>query len=137
MNGNQSSLLRDALGFVVGAMTAAASAGLAFVMFYPPLPDSNPSRHDRAAALAILTIVMFLCGGFIGRRGFSAQFLSDLRWPVLGSYAVVTFLCILASFALEETAAMLAFATVGIVSSAMLSLVLLWRFPLKGKSSPI
>ncbi len=133
MSSDQSSLLRDTIGFLVGAVTAAAAAGLVFVMFYPPLPESNPSRHDRAAALAILVIVMFFCGGFIGRRGLSAQFLSDLRWPVVGSYIVVAFLCLLASFSLAETAIMLAFATAGILSSAVLSLALLWRFPLKGE----
>jgi hypothetical protein len=133
MSSNQSSFLRDLVGFLVGAVVAAASAGLIFAVFYPPLPESNPSRHDRGAALAILVIVMFFCGGFIGRRGFSAQFLSDLRWPVVGSYVVAAFLCVLASFSLAETATMLAFATAGILSSAVVSLTLLWRLPVKGE----
>jgi hypothetical protein len=80
--------------------------------------------------LALLVILMFFCGGFIGRRGFSADFLSDLCWPVVGSYIVVVFLCILASFSLGETATMAAFATGGILSSAAVSLVLLRRFPI-------
>src|SRR5438105_11572491 len=131
MNSNQSSFLRDLIGFLVGAVVAAAAAGLVFVLFYPPLPESNPSRHDRAGALAILVIVMFFSGGFIGRRGFSADFLSDLRWPVVGSYIVVVFLCFLASFSLGEIATMVAFATTGILSSAVVSVILLSRFPVK------
>ena len=131
MNSNQSSFLRDLIGFLVGAVVAAATAGLVFVLFYPPLPESNPSRHDRAGALAILVIVMFFSGGFIGRRGFSADFLSDLRWPVVGSYIVVVFLCFLASFSLGEIATMVAFATTGILSSAVVSVILLSRFPVK------
>ena len=75
---------------------------------------------------------MFFCGGFIGRRGLSADFLSDLRWPVVGSYVAVVFLRVLASFSLGETATMAAFATAGILSSVVVSLVLLRRFPMKG-----
>jgi hypothetical protein len=133
MNNNQPSFLRDLIGFIVGALVAAATAGLVFVLFYPPLPESNPNRHDRAAALAILIIVMFFSGGFIGRRGFSADFLSDLRWPVVGSYIVVVFLYFLASFSLGEIATMVGFATAGVLSSAIASLILLWRFPVKGE----
>ena len=133
MNSKQPSLRRDLTGFVVGALAAATVAGLVFFLIYPPLPESNPSRHDRGAALAILVIAMFFCGGFIGRRGFSADFLSDLVWPVVGSYIAVVFLCLLASFSLGETATMAAFATAGILSSALVSLVLLRRFPMKGE----
>jgi hypothetical protein len=133
MNCKQPSLARDVSGFVVGALVAAIVAGVVFVLVYPPLPESSPSRHDRAAALVILVIVMFFCGGFIGRRGFSADFLSDLIWPVVGSYIAVVFLCFLASFSFGETATMVAFATAGILSSALVSLVLLWRFPMKGE----
>src|SRR5689334_14661853 len=114
MNSSQPSFLRDLIGFLVGATVAAATAGLVFVLSYPPLPKSNPSRHDRAAALAVLVIVMFFSGGFIGRRGFSADFLSDLLWPVVGSYIVLVFLCLLASFSLGESATMVGFATAGI-----------------------
>jgi hypothetical protein len=131
MSSNQSSLLRDTIGFLVGAAVAAAAAGLVFVTFYPPPPESNPSYHDWGAALVILIFVMFFCGGFTGQRGFSARFLSDLCWPVVGSYVVMAFLCVLASYSLAETAGMLALATVGILSSVVISLVLLWRFPLK------
>jgi hypothetical protein len=131
MSSNQSPFVRDVIGFVVGALIAAAAGGLVFVAFYPPLPESNPSRHDRAGALAILVIILFFCGGFIGRRAFSAEFLSDLLWPVVGSYVVTGFLCVLASFTLGETAIMFAFATAGILSSAIVCLLLLWRFPLR------
>ena len=133
MNNNQPSFLRDLVGFFVGALVAAAAAGLVFVLFYPPLPESNPSRHDRAAALAILVIVMFFSGGFVGRRGFSADFLSDLLWPVVGSYIVLVFLCFFASFSLGESATMVGFATAGILSSAAVSVILLRCFPVKGE----
>jgi hypothetical protein len=129
MNSSHSSFFRDLIGFLVGAAVAAAAAGLAFVAVYPPLPESNPSRHDRAGALALLVIVLFFCGGFIGRRAFSAEFLSDLCWPIVGSYVVLAFLCVLASFSLSETASMVAFATAGILSSAVVSLLLLRCFP--------
>jgi hypothetical protein len=133
MNGRQSSWHRDVSVFLVGALVAAIVAGLVFVLVYPPLPESNPSRHDRGAALATLVIVMFFCGGFIGRRGLSADFLSDLAWPVVGSYLAVVFLCVLASFSPGEIATMAAFASAGILSSALVSLVLMRRFPVKGE----
>jgi hypothetical protein len=131
VNTNQPSFARDLTGFLVGALVASAAAGLVFVLFYPPLPESNPSRHDRAAAFGILIIVMFFSGGIIGRRGFSADFLSDLLWPVAGSYIVVVFLSFLASFSLREIATMVAFATAGILSSTVASWLLHWRFPVK------
>jgi hypothetical protein len=133
MGSKQPSLLRDVCGFLVGALVAVTVAGLVFVLVYPPLPESDPSRPDRGGALAILAIVMFFCGGFIGRRGFSADFLSDLLWPVVGSYIAVGCLCVLATFSFGETATMTAFATAGILSSAVVSLVLLRRFPVKGE----
>ena len=124
-------MIRDVTGFLVGGFVAATVAGLVFSLVYPPLPESDPSRHDRGAALVILALVMLFSGGLIGSKGFSADFLSDLLWPIIGSYVAVGFLCLLASFSLGETATMVAFATAGIVSSVVVSLVLLRLFPMR------
>lgn len=120
-------------------MAAATVAGLVFIFFFPALPESDLNYTDRNAAEGLLVVVMFFCGGFIGRRGLSADFLSDLAWPVAGSYVAVVFLSILASLSLGEIATMVALATTGILASTVISLVLLWRFPRRenAESSPL
>ena len=133
---NQSSLLRDVVGFVVGGLTAAVAAALIFLAFFP-LP-SEPKRTDHTGeALAMLVLVMLFCGGFIGRRGFSADFISDLVPPVIGSYVAVIGLCVIAGLSLGELAPMVGFASVGIITSAVVSLALLRWFPPKPPNNEV
>jgi len=119
---NHSSLLRDVTGFCIGGLSAAVAAALVFLAF-APLPEPKPTDHTREA-LAMVVLVMFFCGGFIGRRGLSADFVSDL-WPsVVTSFAVVLFLCVLAGLSFDEIAPLVGFAAVGIITSSVTSLLL-------------
>ncbi|HEU6448542.1 MAG TPA: hypothetical protein VFV23_08910 [Verrucomicrobiae bacterium] len=126
---NRSSLLRDVTGFCVGGLSAAVAAALVFLTFFP-LPEPKPTDHTREA-LTMVVLVMFFCGGFIGRRGFSADFVSDM-WPsVVTSLAVVLFLCFLAGLAFDEIAPLVGFALVGIITSSVITLLLQRWFPPK------
>ncbi len=128
MGSNHSSLLRDAIGFLVGGLVASVASGLTFVGFFPLPAEPDPRRHT-GEALVILALVMFFCGGFIGRRAFSADFWSDLLPSVAGSYVASVLLCVIASLDFRETAAMVGFVSVGIAASAVVLLLLGRRFP--------
>jgi len=122
-------LARNMVGFLVGGIAAALAAALTFLAFFP-LPEPEPTDHTREA-LAVLVLVMFFCGGFVGRRAFNADFWSDLLPSVLGSYAVIGFLCLLSSLTWREAAPLIGFATAGIVTSAVILRLLNRRFPPK------
>lgn len=132
MNTNQTSLLRDLVGFIVGGLVAAVASALVFLAFFP-LPEPKPTDHTREA-LAVLVLVVFFCGGFIGRRVFSADFWSDLLPSVVTSYVVIGFLCLLSGLDFSESAPMIGFASAGIVTSAVVLLLLGRRFPPKIES---
>ena len=132
MNTNQTSLLRDLVGFIAGGLVAAVASALVFLTFFP-LPEPKPTDHTRQA-LAVLVLVVFFCGGFIGRRAFSADFWSDLLPSVITSYAIIGFLCLISSLDFRESATMIGFASVGIVTSAVVLLLLGRRFPSKTES---
>ena len=121
---------RDAVGFIVGGLAAAVAAALIFLAFFPLPPEPKPTDHT-GEALAALVLAVFFCGGFIGRRAFSADFWSDLLPSVIGSYFVMGFLCLTAGLDFRETATMIGFASVGIVTSTAILLVLGRRFPPK------
>jgi multisubunit Na+/H+ antiporter MnhB subunit len=126
---NRPSLLRDVVGFFGGGLVAAIAAGLVFLAFFP-LPPPKPTDHTREA-LAVLVLVVFFCGGFIGRRAFSADFWSDLLPSIITSYVVIGFLCLISGLDFSESAPMIGFASVGIVTSAVVLLLLGRRFPPK------
>jgi len=125
---NQSSFLRDLAGFVVGGITAALATGLVFIAFNP-IPTVRTPHNHAPEVLALLAVAMFFAGGFIGRRGISAEFRSELLRPVIGTYLIIAFLCLIASLDLTETGAVLGFVTVGVVASAAVSLLILRWFP--------
>src|SRR5262245_19019546 len=129
MSTTHSSLLRDAVGFLIGGTAAAIAAALVFLTFFP-LPESKPADHTRDA-LAVLVLVVFFCGGFVGRRAFSADFWSDLLPSLIGSYLVICLLCFISGIPFRAAAAMIGFASAGIVTSMTVLLLLSRRFPPK------
>ena len=66
-------------------------------------------------------LVMFFCGGLIGRRGFIAESLSDFLPSVIGTYVVVGSLGLLAGLSFSEIAPMLGFTSVGVLASTVIS----------------
>lgn len=128
MSNSPSSLVRDVVGFLVGGLVASVASGLTLLGFFP-LPVEPDPRNHTGEALVILALVMFFCGGFIGRRAFSADFWSDLLPSVIGSYVASVLLCVIASLDFRETATMAGFVSVGIVTSAVVLLLLGRRFP--------
>jgi hypothetical protein len=129
----QSSLGRGTVGFLAGGILAAAAAGLIFVAFFPLPKDHNPRNHT-GEAFAMLIFVMFSCGGFIGRRGFSAEALSDLLPSTIGTFVVVVLLSLLAGLSFGELAPLVGFTLVGVAASALGSLALRMWFPPKNPS---
>jgi hypothetical protein len=125
-------LLRDNTGFLAGGLLAAVLSCVVFLVFFP-LPPPKPTDHTREA-LAMLVLVNFFCGGFIGRRAFSADFVSQLLLSVGGSYAVMVLLCVLASLDFSEMARMIGLASAGILPSAAVLFLLGQRFPPKTES---
>ena len=130
MNTNQSSLARDTVGFLVGAILAAVAAGLVFVTFFP-LPKEQDPRNHTGEAFMMTVLVMFFCGGFIGRRGFSAEALSDFLPSVIGTYVAVVILPLFAGLSFRELLPFLGFASAGVAASVAGSLLLLRWFPPK------
>ena len=130
MNANQSSLARQAVGFLAGGILAAITAGVIFVAFFP-LPKEHDPRNHTGEAFIMTVLVMFFCGGFIGRRGFSAEALSDFLPSVIGTYIVVVVLPLFAGLSFSELAPFLGFASAGVVASVMGSLLLLRWFPMR------
>ena len=133
VNSSQPSLLRGVIGFVVGGVVASMASALVCLAFFPLPPEPNPRNHT-GEALMVLCIVMFPCGGMIGRQGFSVEFWSDLFPSVGRSFVASLLLCLVARLGLQETASMMGFASVGIVASAAASLLLGRCFPAKTES---
>jgi hypothetical protein len=128
METNQPSLGRLVIGFVAGGLLAAVAAGLVFSVFFPVPQDHN--RNHNGEGLELTIGLMFFSGGFIGVRGFNADALSDLAWPVIGSYVVVAIIYAMVGFSLRQIAPPLAcFSTAGIVASAIGTLLLRKWFP--------
>jgi len=130
VNTNQSSLARAAAGFLFGGILAAVAAGLVFVAFFP-LPKEHDPRNHTSEAFGMTALVMFFCGGFIGRRGFSAEALSDLLPSVIGTFVTVVLLSLTAGLDFGELAPLVGFAATGVVASAVGSLLLMRWFPPK------
>lgn len=120
---NPPSLARDAAGFLLGGILAAVAAGLIFVMFIPLPKEHNPQNHT-GEVFIMTALVMFFCGGFIGRRGFSAEAFSDLLPSVIGTYVAVVLLSVVAGLDFSEFAPLVGFASAGVVASAVGSLLL-------------
>ena len=113
---------------------AAVAAGLVFVAFFPLPAEHNPQNHT-GEAFAMTVGVMFFCGGFIGRRGFSAEAVSDLVPSVVGTYAVAILFPLIAGLGLGELAPLVGFASAGVMASAAGSLLLMRWFPSKASQN--
>lgn len=122
MDSHQSSLGRDVAGFLLGGVFAAIAAGLVFVTFFP-LPKEHDPRNHIGEVFVLTVLVMFFCGGFIGRRGFSADALSDLFPSIIGTYVAVVLLCLTAGLDFGELPPLVGFATAGVIASAAGSLL--------------
>ena len=118
------------MGFLAGGLAAAASIFVLFLLF-PPAP-SNPAHpdHSRTALLAFC-IALFFAGGFIGRRGISADFYSDFSPSIIGTYAILGFLCLLAGLGFGEILRAMGIVTIGVVASTVVTLLLRRWFPPK------
>lgn len=110
------SLLRDIVGFSVGGLLASILSCVVFLIFFPLSPD-KPTDHSREA-LAMLAFGSFLCGAFIGRRAFTADFVSQMLPSLSVSYSVMLLLCFLASLDFSEIARIIGVASAGILPSA-------------------
>ena len=130
MNIRRPSFIRDALGFVAGGILAAVSSGLVFLAFVP-LGDIYDGRNHVPEAFMLTVLVMFFCGGFIGRRGFSAEARSDFVPSIIGTYVAVVGLPLLAGLSLIEALPFVGFASVGVASAVIASLIFSKRFPLE------
>jgi hypothetical protein len=87
-------------------------------------PESSPSRHDVIGAFALLMLMMFFAGGFVGARGLTADFVSDILRPAFCWYAIIIFLCALPGWSLGEAAGTIGLATAGIFSTVVCTLLL-------------
>ena len=126
---NRQSLPRDVIGFLAGGFAGATGAALVYLASLGA-PKGAHNGED-GAPLAALTSYMLFAGGFIGRSGFTADFRSDLYPSIIGSYVVAVFLCLTAGVSFGELSAMIGFVTVGILVSAVSSLLLMRCFPPK------
>ena len=111
-------------------MFAAVAAGLVFVAFVP-LGDIRDGRNHVPEAFMLTVLVMFVCGGFIGRRGFSAEARSDFYPSIIGTYVAVLGLPLLAGLSVIEALPFVGFATAGVVAVAVASLAFLRWFPIE------
>ena len=130
MNIRQPSFLRDLIGFIAGGILAAVSAGLVFVAFVP-LGDIRDGRNHVPEAFMLTVLVMFVCGGFIGRRGFSAEGRSDFYPSIIGTYVAVLGLPLLAGLSFIEALPFVGFASAGVVAAVVASLAFLAWFPIE------
>ena len=130
MSTRLSPFARDSIGFIVGGIVSAVAAGLIFVSFFP-LPKEHDPRNHTDEAFIMTVLVMFFCGGFIGRRGFSAEALSDFLPSVIGTYVVAVVLPLLAGLSFGEVLPLLGFASAGVAASVVGSQLLMRFFPVR------
>jgi hypothetical protein len=130
MNIRRPSFARDALGFFVGGILAAASAGLTFVAFIP-LGNIYDGRNHAPEAFMLTVLAMFFSGGFVGRRGFSAGGRSDFFPSIVATYVAVLALPLLAGLSFGEAMPFVGFASVGVVAAVTASVMFLKWFPME------
>jgi hypothetical protein len=87
-------------------------------------------RNHAPEAFILTTLLMFFCGGFIGRKGFSANSWSDIAPAIAGTCVAVVGLPLLAGLSLKESLPFVGFASVGVVTTVAAGLLFLRWFPL-------
>jgi hypothetical protein len=132
VNASLTLFVRGFAGFIVGSIVASIAATVAFMTICkePPEVSGEPDYYPYAVVLIVAN--MFICGGLIGMRGFTARRASGLLWPVAGSYIFMLFQCFAKEASFHEGAPLIAFASVGIAASVGVSLAVLHWFPRKG-----
>jgi hypothetical protein len=113
--------IRGLIGFIVGGLVALVLAGVTLATIYPMPPDQPNRPNYGPDAMSLLVIVTFFCGGFIGRCGFTTNFVSKLFRPIICAYLVILFLCFFSDASFVEAIKMIGFASVGILASAVIS----------------
>ena len=116
---------RSLLGSLVGGSLAAFSTAVFFLLLVWLFPQSNASHHlegdNQFGAIffmvQLLALFTFLAGLFIGMRGIDADSWKVFRWPVAGTYAVATFLCLIGSTDFREFLGFAGLITPGIFAS--------------------
>ena len=119
---------------LVDAIAGAFFAGLATVLVFQllvPLPsDPEPTDHT-GTVRAVVLLFNLVAGGFVGRRGFTADHLGELGPAIIGSHSVAIFLSVVAGLNLVETAGIVGLASVGTIASAIGTIMLKALFPPK------
>lgn len=137
MNTKHTSLLRDFFGFGFGGGVAAIIAGVSLVTVYPIPPDLPGRPNYGPEALTMAAIIAFFCGGFIGRRAFSADFWSNVLPSVITSLAVMGFLWLISGADFGEAVPMIGFISIGIIVSTAVLFFLARRFPPKADTHEV
>ena len=127
---------RSSVAFLIGGVLAAVAAGVVFTVFFQ-IPDERDPRDHRIEALFIASLVMFFCGGFVGLRAFSADKLSELIAPTIGTHAAVVVTMHVAAWSkiaqgrlpFLEFTALLGCASVGVAASVSGTRLLIRWFP--------
>lgn len=115
---------------MLGGILAALTAGLVFVVFFP-LPTAHDPRSHLGEAFVVTVLLMFLCGGWVGRSAIRARTRGDLLPPIIGTYIAVVAIGLGAGMDFRELGPPLGFATAGLIASAVGGLLLAGRFPPK------
>ncbi len=129
--------IRDIVGFLLGGISGALSAGVVHEMLYP-LPEVASPRDHTLEGLVIVVLTTFLAGGWIGSVGISVDFLSDFLAPILVPSLIIGFLGFVAQLDVSEILHFLGFSLVGMAASVLVSLLLYHRTEqgVGGKQNP-
>ena len=113
---------RDAAGFLLGGFIGAIASGGICILFLPLPAIPDPRDHSREA-LTVISTLTFIGAGFVGRRAFSPESVISIIRPAFISLAVLASFGLLVGLSFSEAIPFLGMHTVGLISSAFLSLL--------------
>lgn len=130
---NEPSLIRSLIGFIAGGLAASISSSLIYGLFFGFPSSPSPLNHngEDSAPLGLLILFMLISGGIIGCKGFSMDFISDLFNAGVVTFLIAIFLCVISGLRFREIMAILGCVTTGIVTVAVVSVVVMRLFPPK------